>query len=168
MLAVSLILLGLILRFLPHAPNFTPVAAIAIFAGVYMDKRRAIIVPLALMMISDLFLGAHDVILLTWGSFALCSFLGMHVKNLKRPVAVLLGSAASSLIFYLVTNFGVWLAGWYPRTPQGLLNCYINGLPFLRNFGAATFLYASALFFAYELLAKAVKNSRFAKALLTN
>lgn len=166
MLVLSLILVGIILRFLPHAPNFTPVAAIAIFAGAYMDKRRAIIVPLALMMISDLFLGLHDVVLFTWGSFALCSLIGMSLKASSRARAVLLGSMASSLIFYLITNLGVWLVGWYPNTPAGLLSCYINGLPFLRNFTAATFLYTTVLFLAYALTAKAVKDSRFAKVLL--
>ncbi|MCX5711868.1 MAG: hypothetical protein NTY47_02210, partial [Candidatus Omnitrophica bacterium] len=60
MLALSLIITGILLRFAPHAPNFTPVAAIALFGGAYLNRKYALIVPLVLMVVSDLFLGMHS------------------------------------------------------------------------------------------------------------
>lgn len=168
MLALSLIIAGILFRFIPHAPNFTPVAAIALFAGAYMNKKYALIVPLLLMALSDVTLGMHNVILFTWGSFILTSILGLWLKNHKKLLAVCGMSLISSFIFYIVTNFGVWIMGWYPRNTEGLIQCYIMALPFLRNFTVATILYSAFLFAAYGLIARCVKDTKFSKALLTN
>ncbi len=168
MLAISLIVVGILLRFAPHAPNFTPVAAIAIFGGAYLNKKYAILVPLALMAASDVFLGVHNVMLFTWGGFVLSALLGLWVKKNKSASRILSASFASALLFYIVSNFGVWLMGWYPPTLDGLIRCYILGLPFLRNFTAATLLYTAVFFTAYELVARLVKDTKLAKVLLTN
>ncbi len=166
MLALSLIVVGILLRFVPHAPNFTPVAAIALFGGAYLNKKQALIVPLALMIISDLFIGMHNVVLFTWGGFLLTTVLGFWIKKHKNIFGIAVMSLASAVLFYLVSNFGVWAMGWYARTPQGLLDCYIMGLPFLRNFTVATLIYAAVFFGAYELVAVSVKNTKLAKVLL--
>jgi len=166
MLAISLILIGILLRFIPHTANFTPVAAIAIFAGVYLNKRQALIVPLLLMIVSDMFLGMHNVILFTWGSFALVTLLGFWAKKHKTFLGIVSTSVVSSVLFYLVTNFGVWAMGWYPQTAKGLLDCYILGLPFLRTFSVATLVYTVVFFGAYEFIASKVRNSKLAKVLL--
>ena len=166
MLAISLILIGILLRFIPHTANFTPVAAIAIFAGVYLNKRQALIVPLLLMIVSDMFLGMHNVILFTWGSFALVTLLGFWAKKHKTFLGIVSTSVVSSVLFYLVTNFGVWAMGWYPQTAAGLLDCYILGLPFLRNFGVATLIYTAVFFGAYEFIARRVRDTKLAKVLL--
>lgn len=168
MLALSLILIGILLRFAPHAPNFTPVAAIALFGGAYLNRKYSLFAPLVLMMISDVFLGFHNVIPFTWGSFILIAILGIWLKKHKSILAAAGASVASSLLFFVITNFGVWVMGWYPHTLKGLLDCYIMGLPFLRNFTLATVLYAFAFFAAYELIARLVKETKFAKVLLTN
>ena len=166
MLAIILVLIGILLRFVPHAANFTPVAAIALFAGVYLNKKQAFIVPLLLMVVSDLFLGMHNVVLFTWGSFILVTFLGLALKKQKSVLGIISGAALSSVLFYVITNFGVWAMGWYPQDAQGLLNCYVMGLPFLRNFSLATFLYTAVFFGAYELIARKVANTKLAKVLL--
>lgn len=166
MLAISLIIIGILLRFIPHVPNFTPVAAIAIFAGVYLNKKQALIVPLLLMVLSDIFLGMHNVVLFTWGSFVLVTFLGVWAKNHKTFKAIVSTSIVSSVLFYLITNFGVWAMGWYPQTAKGLLDCYILGLPFLRTFSVATLLYSAVFFGAYELIARRVRGTKLAKVLL--
>jgi hypothetical protein len=168
MLAISLIIIGILLRFVPHLPNFTPVCAIALFAGAYMNKRLAFVVPLLLMIASDIFLGLHNVVAFTWGGFALVTFLGFWVKQKRTAGRVISGSIASSLVFYIVSNFGVWLMGWYPHTARGLIDCYIMGLPFLRNFTVATLAYTAVFFGAYELIASRVKGSKLAKVLLSN
>lgn len=166
MLAISLIIIGILLRFVPHTANFTPVAAIAIFAGVYLNKKQALIVPLLLMVISDIFLGMHNVVLFTWGSFILVTFLGAWAKHHKTFKAIVSISVVSSVLFYVVTNFGVWAMGWYPRTAKGLLDCYILGLPFLRTFTVATLIYMAVFFGAYEFIARRVRDTKLAKVLL--
>jgi len=166
MLAISLIIIGILFRFIPHSANFTPVAAVALFAGVYLNKRQAIIVPLALMIISDLFLGMHNVILFTWGSFILVTLLGSWARNHKTFFGIISTSVLSSLLFYVITNFGVWAMGWYPKNLNGLIECYIMGLPFLRNFTLATVLYSAVFFGSYELVSSKVRNTKLAKVLL--
>jgi len=167
MLAIILILVGILLRFAPHAPNFTPVAAIAIFSGAYLNKKYSFLIPLVLMIVSDLVLGLHNVVVFTWGSFILATFLGLWVKKHKSASRILAGSVISSVIFYVISNFGVWLMGWYPRDLPGLINCYVMALPFLRNFTLATILYSAVFFGAYELVARSVKETKLAKVLLT-
>jgi LPXTG-motif cell wall-anchored protein len=166
MLALSLIICGILLRFAGHAPNFTPVAAIALFSGVYLSRKKAFIVPLALMIISDMFLGMHNVVIFTWGGFALTTALGLWLKKRKTVMGVASTSIASSLLFYLISNFGVWLMGWYPRTLSGLLDCYIMAIPFLRNFTLATLIYSGIFFGLYELVARLAKDTKFSSVLL--
>lgn len=166
MLIISLILVGILLRFVPHAPNFTPVAAIALFGGAYLSKRLALIVPIALMVISDLAIGMHDAVFFTWGAFLLVVLIGGWVRRSKSVKNILAASLASSLLFYVVTNFGVWLLGWYPRTMQGLIDCYVLGLPFFRNFTFATIAYCAVFFGVYEFIASRVKNTKLSGVLL--
>lgn len=169
MLALMLVLLGILLRFLPHAPNATPVAAIALFGAVLLPtKRLALIVPLALMMISDLFLGLHDMVVFTWGSVVLISLVGWFLRKSNKLTTILAGSLVSSAIFFIVTNFGVWSMGWYPATAEGLGQCYAMALPFFRTFLAGTLAYASALFGAYALASHLAKKTKFATVLLTD
>jgi len=167
MLAISLIIIGILLRFVPHAPDFTPVAAIAIFSGAYLNKKYALLVPLCLMIASDIFLGFHNVIPFTWGAFALVAVLGFRIKNNKSIASIFVTSLLSASFFYIVTNFGVWLMGWYPRTWAGLINCYVMALPFFRNFTVATLAYSFVFFGAYELVARRVKGTKLARVLLT-
>jgi len=168
MLTIGLILIGVILRFVPHAANFTPVAAIALFGGAYLNKRYALIVPLALMIVSDIFIGMHNVVAFTWGAFVLTAIIGMRIKDRKNAGSVFAVSLISSFLFYVVTNFGVWAMGWYPRTLSGLINCYWMGLPFLRNFTLATVIYSAVFFGLYEFAARYIRNTKLARVLLTN
>jgi len=166
MLAISLIIIGILLRFVPHTANFTPVAAIALFAGVYLNKKQALIVPLALMVISDIFLGMHNVVVFTWGSFILVTLVGSWAKRHKTFKGVVSTSLISSFLFYVITNFGVWAMGWYPQNAKGLLDCYILALPFLRQFTVSTLVYTAVFFGAYELIARRVRDTKLAKVLL--
>ena len=168
MLALLLMMVGIIFRFIPHMPNITPVAAIALFGAMNLPNRRlGLIMPLALMITSDLFLGLHNVVAFTWGATVLVSIIGLLLKNTKKTTAVIGGSLAASVVFFIVTNFGVWMMGWYPRTAEGLTQCYIAGIPFFRNFLAGTLVYAAALFGAYAVAAKSLKNTKLAHALLS-
>ena len=168
MLALILILSGILLRFAPHAPNFTPVAAIALFSGAYLNKKYSLLVPLLLMIISDLLIGIHNVVVFTWGGFILITFLGFWIKKHKNIFGIISTSLVSSFLFYVVSNFGVWVMGWYPHTLSGLINCYIMAIPFLRNFTLSTLLYTAVFFGAYELVARLVKDTKYACVLLKN
>jgi len=168
MLAIILIMVGVLFRFLPHAPNINPVAAIALFGAAYLpNKRLALIVPLSVMIASDLFLGLHDIVVFTWGSVVLISLIGLSLKKSKKVTTILAGSFLSSFVFFIITNFGVWASGWYARDLSGLSACFVAAIPFFRNFLAGTLVYSAALFGAYELSARLVKNTKFAKALLS-
>ncbi|MDP3941170.1 MAG: hypothetical protein Q8Q49_02570 [bacterium] len=148
-----IILVAVALRLLPHPPNVAPIAAMALFGGVYLDKRLAIVLPLTAMLVSDLFLGFHDTMLFVYSSFVLTGFLGIWLRKHKKPGVVLAVSFLSSLLFYIITNFGVWIMGsMYPKTFVGLLESYFFALPFFRNTIVGDLLYTGLFFGGYELL----------------
>ena len=161
MIALIIIVMGIVMRFLPHPANVAPVAAIALFAGTYLNKKYALWVPLVIMIITDMFIGLHDVILYTWGSFVFVALIGMWLKSNKRLLNVGLASVISSFSFFLITNFGVWVH-WYPRNLQGLISCYTLALPFYRNTFIGDIAYVVVFFGLYELAARFARNTRFA------
>ncbi|KJJ85689.1 conserved hypothetical protein, membrane [Candidatus Omnitrophus magneticus] len=155
MTAYILILIGIMARIIPHVPNYAPITAIALFSGAYLNKKYAYFIPLVIMIISDLIIGLHDMILFTWGAFCLTILIGIWLKEQKGIKNILLSSIMASLLFFVVTNFGVWLF-WYPNTLQGFLNCYIKALPFLRDTAASSIIFTFGFFGAYELIKKIV------------
>ena len=166
MLALILVVTAVIFRFIPHIANFTPVLAIALFGGAYLNKKYALLLPLAIMMVTDLFLGVHNTILFTWGTILLISGIGMLLRQKRNPINVTLGAFSSAVMFFIITNFGVWIMGWYPRTLEGLINCYTLAIPFFRTTMASTLVFSLVLFGAYEIVARRVKKTSLAKALL--
>jgi hypothetical protein len=155
-LAVSLIAIGIALRVLPHTANFAPVGAIALFAGAILAWRVALWLPLAIMVLSDLLIGLHPLVWFTWGSFVLITLLGRSLRNQSNWVRVPVGAAASSLIFFAVSNFGVWLEGrLYAHTWQGLVDCYVMALPFLRPTLTSDVAFSIFFFGAYALVSPA-------------
>jgi hypothetical protein len=151
-IAVSLIVMAVTLRVLPHPANFAPVAAVAIFGGAILPRRLAIWTPVAAMMASDLIIGLHNLILVTWGCYALIALASS--RWLKRPgFKKGLGlTMASSLFFFFATNFAVWIwGGMYEHTLSGLSQCFSMALPFFRNTALSDLIYTGALFGAYYL-----------------
>ena len=150
-LPVSIILVAALLRLVPHPANVAPIAAMALFGGVYLNKRLALALPLAAMLASDLFLGFHNTMPFVYGSFIITGFLGFWLREHKRPATVLGVSFLSSLLFFLITNFGVWvMGGMYPNTFAGLLESYFFALPFFRNSLFGDLLYTGLFFGGYE------------------
>lgn len=155
-----LILAAAFSRLLPHPVNCTPIAAIALVGGVYLDKRIALIVPLAALILSDLVIGFHPTILFVYGSFLLIGFMGLWLKAHKKPIPIIGAALFSSLVFFVITNMGVWLTGggWsYPKTWQGLIECYTLALPFFRNTIAGDLMYTGILFGVFELFEYALR-----------
>jgi hypothetical protein len=119
-----LVILGVVCRVAPHPWNFAPVGAIALFAGATFDHRRsAFIVPLLTMFVGDLFIGFHSLMPVIYATYALIVALGVRLRPRRRSVIVVGGAAiASATIFFIVTNFAVWLSGMtYPKTLEGLV-----------------------------------------------
>ena len=151
MLVFLVIILGFLSRIVLHTPNFTPILSLALFGGAYLKGRQAIWVPLVLMALSDAVLGFHDTMVYTWGSILVISLVGLWLRNHKNWVNVLSTSLLSSIIFFVVTNFGAYLS-LYPHTWSGLQQCYILAIPFYRSTVVSTMAYSLVLFSVLEFL----------------
>lgn len=158
-LGTALILAAAFSRLIPHPMNFAPITAIALFGGMYFDKKFAPILPLFALIISDYFLGFYQGITWVYGSFVLITFLGIFASR-KKSFGMVAGSTiAGSILFFIVTNFGVWQSGiLYPITFDGLVACYVAAIPFFRNAIVGDVFYVTVLFGSYELLMKYLPN----------
>ncbi|MBA3047731.1 hypothetical protein KKC83_03750 [Patescibacteria group bacterium] len=165
-ISIALIFLGVACRLMPHAWNFAPIAAIALFAGVYLGKNYAIGLPIIAMLIGDFFIGFYDwrLGLAVYGSYMIIGLLGLVIKKHKSFETVMAGSIVASVIFFIVTNWAVWqFSPWYAKSIAGLIQCYALALPFFRNTLLGNLFYVPVLFGAYEavvILAKQKKVRR--------
>ncbi len=155
MLVYLLILLGAAMRVIPHPANFAPIAAIGLFAGVYLDKKQAFLVPLAAMLISDVFIGFDSLNsrLIIYAALIGASLLGMAIKDRKNLTNVVLGSVSGSVLFYFLTNLVfLYPAKMYPHTWAGQMLSYTNALPFFRNTLLGDLFYTAVFFGVYEVV----------------
>lgn len=154
-MAYFFILLGALLRVIPHPANFAPIAAIALFGGVYLDKKQALLLPLAAMAVSDVFLGFDSFAsrFMVYGSFLLIGLIGLWVRRHKNFASIIGATLAGSILFYLITNFAYFYpVSMYAHNLQGILASYVNALPFFRNTLLGDLFYVGAFFGAYELV----------------
>ena len=149
-MVIAFIIIGLASRFLPNMPNFSPIAAVALFAGVYSCKKSHILWLLAAYALTDIFLGMHNTLVFTWGSIALIYFFGTYLGARKSSGGVVLYTLFSAITFFVITNFGVWLMGWYPRTIDGLGFCFLNAVPFFRISLVSNLAYGLVFYYACE------------------
>jgi hypothetical protein len=164
LLALSVfVLTAALARVLPHPPNVTPIAAMALFGGAYLSNRKlAFLLPLAAMMLSDLMLFGLGQVpfpgvqsLWVYGSFALTVCIGILLRQHRRALPIAGATLASAVLFYVVTNFGVWATGaLYPRTVAGLAACYTAAIPFFRNMLLGDACYVALLFGGFALVEK--------------
>jgi len=152
-LLAALILAAAASRLIPHPPNFTPIAAIALFGGAqFSSKRAAFFVPLAGLILSDLVFGFYAITPVVYGSFALTVCLGFWVRQHRSPLRIASAAVASAVLFFVLTNFGVWaLDHLYPQTAAGLVDCYVAAIPFFRNMLLGNLLYSALLFGAMAM-----------------
>jgi hypothetical protein len=149
-----LIVLAALSRILPHPYNFTPVGALGLFAGAYAGKPWAWLVAPVALLLSDLVIGLYNPVVMAcvYLGFAAGGWLGRRFLVKRRtPWWVAGTSVAHAGVFFIVSNFGVWLAGYYSRTVEGLVQCYVMALPFLANTLLGDLFYAAALFGLYEV-----------------
>jgi hypothetical protein len=158
--AVLLILFAAFSRLLPHPPNFAPIAAIALFSGVYLDKRYAFVIPLTAMLISDAVIGFHIYLAWVYAAFIVIACIGLWLKNHKKALYIAGASLASSVVFFVISNFGVWAMGGFGRSLAGLSECYVMAIPFFGNTIMGDMFYTAVMFGAYELVNLFVKKSK--------
>ena len=157
-----LIALGVAGRLLPHPPNFTPMAAIALFAGfIFIKRYMAVVAVISTMLLCDYF--AFGSLSVSWfGSKSmfvvyLALLFPIVFKNfLQKKIGVLriFGAAlASSSVFFLATNFAVWaFSPMYEKTLEGLVLCYTMAIPFFQNTVAGDLIWAGVIFGTYFAL----------------
>ena len=145
---VGMILAAAAARLLPHPPNFTPIAAIALFGGAQFGNRGlGFIVPLAAMFLGDLLIGFHALMPFVYGSFALTVCLGMWLRQNQTIARTVLAALAGSILFFAITNFAVWAKlGSYPATGAGLMACYVAAIPYFQNTVLGDLFYTAVLF----------------------
>lgn len=149
---IGIILLAVVARLIPHAPNFSPIGSLALFSGANFKNKFNFLIPISAMLISDMFLGFHKTIPFVYLSFIIIYFIGKDMKFNKWQ-NLLSASLISSILFFIVTNFGVWLNfNMYPKTIDGLIQCYVMGIPFFRNTLLSDLFYSFSFFYGYRFL----------------
>lgn len=182
-IVIAIIAFAALSRLIPHPWNFTPIAAIGLFGAAYFSKKSwALIIPFAALFISDLlvnniyypiffpeFYKGFTFMSAGWywyyGAFALIIGLGFLTLNKVKPLSLIGTGLGASIIFFLVTNFGAWLASptLYSTTPSGLLACYTAGIPFFWNTLAGDLFYIGVMFGSFEFLKNRYPNLAFTK-----
>jgi hypothetical protein len=146
---IGFVLMAVLVRLLPHPPNFTPITALALFgATTFKNKYLGLSLPLIAMILSDIYLGFYGITLWVYGSFLLISLLGRYWKKIKISNVLI-----SSLIFFIITNFGVWLGG-YPKTVEGFLLCYTMAIPFFINSILGDLFFSYLMKFSFQSVEK--------------
>lgn len=148
-----LILVGVFYRLIDHPFNFSPLGSIAIFAGFFMRRKWSVLVPLAILLVSDIFLGFYtwQIMVAVYICLAVNVIMGMHIKDNKLIRNSLSVSIMGACIFFVVTNFAVWFFGnLYPHDFNGFVHCFYLALPFFRNSILGDMFYTSVILIAYK------------------
>ncbi len=159
-LITGMILAAAMIRLLPHEPNFVPIGAMALFGGTYLVNRKlALLVPVAAMLVSDLALqvmygtGFYASMIFIYLSFLLIASMGFFLRQRVQRQTIMVASLVGSLAFFIITNFGAWLASHstYPMTMSGLVQCYVAGIPFFKGTVMSDLFYNLVLFGGFAL-----------------
>ena len=138
-------------RLIPHPPNFTSLLALSFYIPAVFGIKFIPIVVLALLF-TDLIIGFHSTMFFTMGSVVL---IGIMSKYFNKSILIrLFGALGGALIFYILTNFGVWLSGSYGYTLVGLTNCYVLALPFFGYSLISTLLFSVIIESVYKFSQK--------------
>ena len=155
-----LVLLVAASRFLPHPPNVAFLGALGLFAGCYLNGRKAYLVPLCVLLLSDIvghvlripgmgFYNAIPMVAVYCGALASIP-LGRWLRSGQKSWKVPAASLAASTVFFLISNFGVWLGPWYPTTGAGFIACFTNAIPFYGYTLVGDLAFSALLFGAWE------------------
>ncbi len=152
---ISIIVIAALLRIFIDIPNVTPIAALAIFGGAYLGRKHlAFLIPLAALFVTDIFLGFYhiEVMLPVYLCFVISVFIGIQLRKRMNAMNVVMASLISSIVFFVVTNFFVWLSGSiveYTMSFSGLMLCYAKAIPFYRFEVLGTLAYTLIFFVSF-------------------
>ena len=157
----GLILILAFARLIPHPPNFTPVIAVAMMSGYFFKNINfSFLILLVAMFLSDLFIGFYENVIFVYGALLLITFIFYKISKKINFKNLFIFGFVGSLIFFVISNFGVWLLGSpgvfdapYERNLNGLIECYILAIPFFGNTFLSTLIFAYPAIFFYKTLA---------------
>lgn len=157
----GVILFTALTRLIPHLPNYSSLGAMCLVGGAYLsDKRWAIVIPLLSVWLSDLIINNtiyasyfdgftlfYDGFHWQYMSYILTVITAMLLLKTISVGNVLRGIIAASIIFFLISNFGVWASStMYPKTFSGLIACYVAAIPFITGTVLGNLVYSVILF----------------------
>ena len=152
----TIVILALSLtRLIPHPWNFSPMLAVGVFSGFYFRQfYTSVFIVIFSMFVGDLFLGFHSTMFFTYIALAIAVLIGIYVKHFKFK-EILYSGLASSICFFVITNFGAWLTlEMYTKNFSGLIQSYLMAIPFFQNTLISTFLYLFLLKLVFDLAVK--------------
>ncbi len=152
---ITFTLIGILSRLVPHIPNMTAVGGASLFMGAKFGVKKSMIVLFLTMLATDSVKGLHSVMWATYGSLVLAILIGKYMASKKNAGWIIGGTLLSSILFFIITNFAVWLAPnfMYAKTLSGLVDCYMMAVPFFKNSLAGDLMYSSIFFGGYAFVA---------------
>jgi len=146
---IFLVIFAVVARLVPHPWNITPIGAFGLFAGTKMSLRQAWLVPIAALLVGDLISGFYSFTVMAgvYLGFLAAPFIGRFlIRDDESPLQILGAVGVNALVFFLLSNFAVWAAGYYPPTVEGLLACYVAGLLYMGISALGDGFYCALLF----------------------
>ena len=163
-IVIALIAIAACSRFFIGIPNFSPIMAIALFGGAMLNRKLAFVVPVAAMLLTDLYFGFHSSMFAVYGSFLLTVMIGKKFVSNPNVKNVAASSIVSALQFFVITNLSVWaFSGMYTLDVSGLVACYAAAIPFFKNTLASTLAFSTVMFGAYALANRTSLNPQVAE-----
>jgi len=154
------VLAAALMRFLPHPPNVAPIGAMALFGGaLFARKGVAVAMVFTAMLLGDILLGFQPVPIVYF-AFAGVVGIGFLLRKNRTPWRIAGASVTGSVLFFIVTNFGVWAGGMlfpqsmYPQTLEGLIACYVAAIPYFHNTLLGDALFTAVLFGGFAFAEK--------------
>jgi len=168
---IGLIIFGAFSRLIPHLDNLAPITAIALFSGaIFTNRTLAFSLPIAAMLLSDIALSYlkgypffHSTLPFVYGTYIIVVCIGFYIRNKLTATPILISTLSSSFLFFLTTNFGVWLLEsgvYYSKDTAGLINCYTMAIPFFQNGLIGDLIYSTIFFSAFWLYTKKTSPSK--------
>lgn len=156
MIPIIMMFLLVISRVISDIPNFTATIALIMFTSYLIrDKFLSVLVILVSQIISDLYIGIYSSMFFVYGAYVFIALLSPIIMNKLSFKSVLISSLVTPTIFYIVSNFGVWITGsTYPLSLDGLIMCYVAGIPFFDETLLSTVVFSVTIYAMMKLIVK--------------
>jgi len=157
LIALGLVAFAIIIRLVPHLPNATPLAAVALISSTRLGKKYAIILPLGALFLSDTLIGFYDwrIMASVYGSYAIIGAVSWLAQKYRGAFSIGSLSLASSTLFFIITNTAVWaFSPWYAKSFAGIAHCFTLALPFFGYMAVGDLLYTTTLFTTFATAEK--------------